>query len=157
MTNIGREYYKKMKIHKGTGPNSTPIPSITTQKLFYTEGEYAFGELDFLGDGWIKIHPIVEKEQVVAMIVREGEKAVNNIPLSKREENYEKTLIYENKDEKVMALMYIDCKNHYHEIDIIARKSLEENSAIINNTRSLLEMKLKCKLEERLMDNINKN
>ncbi len=116
-------------------------------KLFYTEGEYRFGELDLFGYGWNRIYPLEDENKIVASIVIKDGKPQNEIITS--EDDGKKTLIYENKKEQVMAVIHLDCKNNYHEIDISANKNPEENLEIIRKAKSTLERELKCTLEDR--------
>mgnify|MGYP001608414428 CR=1 FL=1 len=136
---------KSRIIHNGMGKKEdSSKPASIMHKLYYTEGEYKFGELNLIGyEGWKIIHPLIEENEIIASVKRGRE---GDIISSLKKENYYKTLICENKNERVMAIMYLDLYENFHELDITLRNSPD---GTLEKTVSMLERELKCKWNDR--------
>jgi hypothetical protein len=135
-------FYNNMKVKEKNYQSINPI----MHGLFYVEGEYPFGELSLIRYNWNKIHSLNdEKEPRVMASVQDSK--IFDIP----DEDYKKTLIFENKRERGLIVMQLNTKIHYHEIDISANKDEYENPGIIKRAKSMLERELGfgCKLEDR--------
>jgi hypothetical protein len=145
---LNRKHYNVEKIYSSADGKADPSKiTPTTHKFFYTKGEYLFGKLDLIAyKGWEIICPLNNESNKDKMVVSVRRDSKNKIISSLKEENHYKTLICENKSERALALMYLDLKNNYHELDIVLRNSPE---GTLEKTLSMLERELKCKWEDR--------
>jgi hypothetical protein len=150
--------YKIHKIHKSSDVEANAQKfNFPMHKFYYVNGEHNFIELDLFGYGFNRIHPINDDAPIiVASVARDSENnLVSTMGKTDNKPDYRdstKTLIYENKSEFAMIAMYLDLVNNYHEIEVSARKNPEENLKIIEKTKSMLEKELKCKLNERTLE-----
>jgi hypothetical protein len=151
---LNKEYNEKYRIHEGIGreKDSSKI-NLPMHKFYYVTGEHNFLELDLIGYEWNKVYPLHDDKAItVASVSRDSKNRIISSIKEMKEEDYYKTLIYENKSESAIVAMYLNIKNNYHEIEISARKSQNENLDIIKKAKSMLERELKCKLTERTLE-----
>jgi hypothetical protein len=142
---LDKEYYKRHEIYRSLmEEKETSMVNTALHMFLEVKGEYNFAGLNLIGYGWDRIYPMNIKPETIASV---QDKKIF-------EPDYLKTLIFENKNEGAMAMIYLDMINHYHEIDLSARNSPDKNMDTLNRTKSMLERELstqsnKCKLEPR--------
>jgi len=117
-------------------------------EFYYTEGEYKFGELNLMRYDWERTFPVFDEGGTIVAMVKKN-KDGEGVSEPVKEKDYLKTLIYEDKSKNVMAVMYLNLKSRYHELDIILRE--QNNPELIKKTKSMLERELKCVWHKRVI------
>lgn len=132
-------------------------PVFEKHKLYYIKGKHNFGGLEenLIKYQWSKIYESKEVEETLKSkdLEKAAEKESVNDKILKDLEKGKKTIVYKTNpilEEQAMAVMYLDRKNHYHEVDILVLGDyLERNPEIIWGAKLMFERELKCKLEDR--------
>ena len=140
--------YKMPKIHQCIDREENPKKPILMHKLFEMKGKYDFNGLDLREYGWKKVHALTPQQK------KKLEEDPNYI-------DYEETMVYAGP--QGMAVMYLNYKTDYHQVDIILRNYPEDTSQAIEGIKLMFERNLEGKLKERVelhlnsIDNIGTN
>lgn len=142
--------YKRHSIYTNRSGENQKVkdPSSETpimHKQFETRGEYKFGELELGAYGWVRSFPLNQEDRKITMSKLENG-VVEREMMNFDEEDYKKTLIFNS--EKATAILSLDLKENYHQMDIFLKKQLEDSYNLIEDSKRIFERGLKCKFNE---------
>jgi hypothetical protein len=124
--------------------NSSEVKPIM-HKQFETRGIFNFGELELGAYGWVRTYPLNVEENIITMSVKD-EKNITREKRKSQEEDYLKTYIFDSKN--ATAVLSLDFKEHYHQMDLFLKTQSGGNQAIIKEIKIMFERGLKCELTE---------